>query len=193
MFGKDAVKLIAELDLTEDIPPFNDRVVQQVLEEMQTLYTANAKDAQSMMAGDTSFYLLVPFRHIVLNRNKRCLLAYFYNRMRRLRQMRWEFGSILPPEVNANLLPEEIHWFNTYSDALATYMRSIGYADGLNLTTDIHPPRSLYIEVRCLVDYGRFELENGQVVNLKKDAHHLLPRSQCESLVRQGILEHIRS
>lgn len=100
------------------------------------------------MAGDSSFYLSVQFRHIVLNRNKRCLLAYLHNRIRRLRQMRWEFGSILPPEVNANLVTPEIQWFHSYSKALATYMRSIGENHGLNLTMDVLPPKSLYIEVR---------------------------------------------
>ena len=52
-------------------------------------------------------------------------------------------------------------------------------------------PKSLYIEVRCLVDYGEFETEDGGVVLLKKNSQHLLHRADCEHLVRQGILEHI--
>lgn len=45
--------------------------------------------------------------------------------------------------------------------------------------------------MRCLVDYGKFELDDGQVISLKKNTHHLLPRAQCEPLIRQGILEHV--
>lgn len=45
--------------------------------------------------------------------------------------------------------------------------------------------------MHCLQDYGKFELDDGQVVNLKENTYHLLPRTQCEALVRQGILEHV--
>jgi len=67
MFGKEAVKLITELDMHEDIRPFNvstntiqilsyyrynhkvssnlqEQVMRQVFEEMQTLYEANLVD-----------------------------------------------------------------------------------------------------------------------------------------------------
>lgn len=85
----------------------------------------------------------------------------------------------------------EYEWFTRYSKSLAAYMATIGDNSGLNLTQDIKPPKSLYIEVKCLVDFGRFELDSGEVVLLKKNGIHLLPRSQCETLIRQGVLEHI--
>lgn len=130
-------------------------------------------------------------RHTSLERNKRCLLAYLYNRLRRIRTMRWEFGPILPQDVKANLCEPEIQWFNNYSKSLATYMRSIGDGIGLNIMQDLKPPKTLYIEVRCLVDYGKFELEDGEVIFLRKNSQHFLPRAQCESLIQQGILQHI--
>lgn len=68
--------------------------------------------------------------------------------MQRLRQMRWEFGSILPPEVSSNMMPLETQWFQAYSKSLAMYMRSIGDSGGLNLTTDMIPPKAMRIEVK---------------------------------------------
>jgi len=130
------------------------------------------------------------FRHTAYERNKRCVLAYLQNRLERIRRMRWEFGSILPAEIKVNLSSYEYEWFTQYSKCLATYMSTIGDS-GLNLTQDMKPPKSLYIEVKCLVDFGRFELDTGETVLLKKNGIHLLPRSQCETLIRQGILEHI--
>lgn len=94
-----------------------------------------------------SRYMSVQLRHAALNRNKRCLLAYVYNRMRRLRQARWEFGSILPQEISTNMLTLENQWFQAYNKSLATYMRSLGDDQGLNLTMDMVPPKSLFIEV----------------------------------------------
>lgn len=70
-------------------------------------------------------------------------------------------------------------------------MRSIGDGQGIDLTGDLQPPKSLYIEVRCVQEYGKFELEDGEVIHLKKNSQHYLPRSQVETLVRQGILQHI--
>ncbi|KAF7994622.1 hypothetical protein HCN44_004094 [Aphidius gifuensis] len=194
MFGKEALKLINELELSDDIKPFNEAVVRQVFDEMKILYDANLEDVNATVnETGVSRYMSVQFRHTALNRNKRCLLTYVYNRMQRLRQMRWEFGSILPPEVSSNMMPLESQWFQAYSKSLATYMRSIGDQGGLNLTNDMVPPKVMRIEVKCLIDYGKFELENGQVVMLRKDTHHLLPRAAAEPLVRQGILQHIHS
>lgn len=89
----------------------------------------------------------VQLRHIALNRNKRCVLAYIYNRMRMLRDLRWELGSILPPEVNSNLLNAEVQWFQSYNKSLATYMRSLGEDQGFNLTVNMLPPKAPYVEV----------------------------------------------
>ncbi|XP_072583501.1 DNA replication complex GINS protein PSF1 isoform X6 [Vulpes vulpes] len=86
-----------------------------------------------------------------------------------------------------------VEWFNHYKKSLATYMRSLGGDEGLDITQDMKPPKSLYIEVRCLKDYGEFEVDDGTSVLLKKNSQHFLPRWKCEQLVRQGVLEHVLS
>lgn len=110
--------------------------------------------------------------------------------MTRIRDYRWQTGSVLPPVFRLSLCEQELQWFTRYNRSLATYMRSIGTA-GLDLTQHLQPPKSLYVEVRCLEDYGEFEMEDGTVVLLNKNTQHYLPRSQCEALIRQGILEHV--
>ncbi|XP_071962678.1 DNA replication complex GINS protein PSF1-like [Antedon mediterranea] len=194
MYGEIALELIRDLQRSLDgsLLPFNDDSIRQVLEEMRTLYDQNQADVSSTAAGETGMLAGVQFRHACLNRNKRLLLAYLYNRLQVIRQMRWEFGSVLPVDVKQNLSENEMHWFGRYNKSLAKYMRSLG-SDGLDLTQDMKPPKSLYIEVRCLVDHGEFETEDGTIIVLKKNCQHFLLRSQCEHLVRQGILEHILS
>ena len=93
-----------------------------------------------------TYYKTLQFRHAALTRNKRLLLTYIYHRMKRMRKLRWELGSILPAEIKANLTNPEEQWFNSYNRSLATYMRSIG-DKGLNIMKDMVPPKSLYIEV----------------------------------------------
>ncbi|XP_029046445.1 DNA replication complex GINS protein PSF1-like isoform X3 [Osmia bicornis bicornis] len=191
MFGKKAFKLISELDLSMDLLPFNEILVKEVLDEMNSLYKENLYDSNAIRNDDNMTLLpSVQLRHIALTRNKRCLLAYVYNRMRKIRDLRWELGSILPPEINSNLLNAEVQWFQAYNKSLATYMRSLGEDYGFNITANMLPPKTPYVEVKCVTDFGKLELEDGQVILLKKNTYHLLPRAVCEPLIRQGILEH---
>lgn len=137
---------------------------------------------------------LISYRHASLHRNKRCLLAYLYNRLQYIKEMRWQFGPTIPNDIKQLLCESEVQWFNAYSKNLASYMIAVGENCGnfsIDLTSYTKPPKSLYIEVRCLSDYGRFELESGEVILLKKNSQHYLPRSECELLVRQGILQHV--
>ena len=70
-----------------------------------------------------------------------------YNRLDRIKQLRWDFGSVLSPEIKNQLSEAEVQWFNSYNKCLAGYMRSIGLQGGLDLTQDVKPPRTLYVEV----------------------------------------------
>lgn len=45
----------------------------------------------------------------------------------------------------------QTEWFNQYKKSLATYMRSLGGEEGLDITQDMKPPKSLYIEVSARV------------------------------------------
>ncbi|XP_013394594.1 DNA replication complex GINS protein PSF1-like [Lingula anatina] len=193
MFGEKALELIKELQrcLDGSLPPFNEEGVRQVLEEMKALFEQNQGDVSATVAGETGLFAGVQLRHAALERNKRCLLAYLYNRIQQIKKMRWEFGSVLPQDIRYNLSEQEVQWFNRYNKCLANYMRSIGEDGGLDLTQDIKPPKTLYIEVRCTTDHGEFETQDGNVLVLKKNSQHFLLRSECEHLIRQGILEHI--
>ncbi|VEL23416.1 unnamed protein product [Protopolystoma xenopodis] len=68
-----------------------------------------------------------------------------------------------------------------------------GGAGCLDLTQAQYPPKALLVEVRCLIDYGEFETEDGTVIDLSKGSQHSMIRSDAEPLIMQGILEHITS
>ncbi|XP_035895761.1 DNA replication complex GINS protein PSF1-like isoform X2 [Anopheles stephensi] len=193
MSSDKGFELIREFERSTDpIPAFNDDGVRSVLEDISKIYQENYAHAITFNeTGDRKFLPLVMYRHNLIKRQKRCVLAYLANRLHRLKRLRWHVGPILPPEIKGCINEPESVWFNKYSRMLAEYMASIHDGYGLNLTNDIKPPKSLYIEVRCLTDYGKFELENGEIILLKKNSQHYLPKLQCEQLIRQGILQHI--
>ncbi|XP_062375350.1 DNA replication complex GINS protein PSF1 isoform X2 [Sardina pilchardus] len=176
------------------LPAFNEDGIRQVLEEMKALYEQNQSDVNEAKAeGKSELIPTIKFRHCCLLRNQRCVAAYLYDRLLRIRALRWEYGSVLPTNIRFHMCAEELEWFNQYKKSLATYMRSIGGEGGLDITQDMKPPKSLYIEVRCLKDHGEFEIDDGTVILLKKNSQHFLPRWKCEQLIRQGVLEHVIS
>ena len=162
------------------------------MEEINVAFQENHQDALKFQeTRDKSFFPMIGYRHALLQRNLRCSLAYLYNRLEKLKEIRWHLGPTLTPDIKEALCEPEIQWFNNYSKLLADYMMS--FPDQLNLMTHMKPPKSLYIEVKCLVDHGKLELDSEEVVLLQKNSIHYLPRTECEHLIRQGILEHIET
>jgi len=192
MLAEKALDLIRELQRSRGstIAPYNEDKMRQVFEEMKTLFEQNSKVANKAQK-DNEILAAVMIRHQAIQRNKRCAVAYLYNRLDQIRQMRWEFGSVLPADIKYNLCEEEVKWFTNYNRSLANYMKTIGESGGLDLTQDMKPPKSLYVLVRCIVDHGEFETQDGSLILLKKNSQHYLMRSECEHLIRQGILEHL--
>ncbi|XP_040285585.1 DNA replication complex GINS protein PSF1 isoform X2 [Bufo bufo] len=173
MFCEKAIELIRELQRASDgqLPAFNEDGIRQVLEEMKALYEQNQADVNEAKTESRSELIpTIKFRHCSLLRNRRCIVAYLYDRMLRIRALRWEYGSVLPNALRFHMSAEETDWFNQYKKSLATYMRSLGGEDGLDITQDMKPPKSLYIEVRCLRDYGEFEIDDGTTILLKKNS-----------------------
>ncbi|XP_065777655.1 DNA replication complex GINS protein PSF1-like isoform X2 [Muntiacus reevesi] len=93
-------------------------------------------EAKSSGRGD-----LIPtikFRHCSLLRNRRCAVAYLYDRLLRIRALRWEYGSVLPSALRFHMSAEEMDWFNRYKKSLATYMRSLGGDEGFSCSSCSH-------------------------------------------------------
>eukprot|EP00041_Stephanoeca_diplocostata_P026370 m.709869 g.709869 ORF g.709869 m.709869 type:complete len:192 (-) comp22948_c0_seq2:2795-3370(-) len=190
MYGDTAVELLRELRRTapHTVPPYNEDKLRQIIEEIDALYNEvrNTLQAFAEQKNEPQVAGSMMVQYTAILRNKRCMLAYLNERVNRLQNLRWDVGAVLPPELKENLSMQESEFFQLYSRGLGAYMKAID----LDLTTDLLPPKELYIEVRCLVDVGEIVTEEG-TVNLEKDSQHFLRRSDVETLVRQGVLEHI--
>lgn len=123
-----------------------------------------------------------------LTRNRRYLFAYASHRLHHIRQSRWEIGSVLPEHLVPKLSSRENDYFMEYSNLLSDYCVSAG----VDLSSDLEPPKNLRIEVRVLVDCGEIMTENGPVT-LDKDTTHYLRRADVEHLIRQGQIEVVSS
>ena len=47
----------------------------------------------------------------------------------------------------SHLCARQVQWFGQYKKSLASFMRSLGGDEGLDITQDVKPPKSLYIQV----------------------------------------------
>lgn len=134
--------------------------------------------------------MVMQVRHMAKLFNKRCLISYHCERLRRLKRLRWKYGAQLPKDISKNLSHGELNWFAKYNEYLLSYMSSLNDGKGIDLALYQTYPRKLYIQVKCLKDYGQFETEAGCVL-LKKDTIHYFPILLCEKLIQQGVLEQV--
>jgi GINS complex subunit 1 len=72
-----------------------------------------------------------------------------------------------------------------YGDILTGYMKAVG----LDLTSDLQPPKHLYVMVRVKQNLGEVALASGSFVKFLPGTTMLLRRSDVEQLVRRGALE----
>lgn len=184
MYGEKGIELVREINRTkETLPPFNEDVVRQTLEETRQLWELNRQE----VAENQTISPSITYRHTVIERNKRCMLAYLNARMEKIRGMRWQFGAVLPEDIRLNICEPEFEFFGKYNRLLANYMGSVG----TDITVDLAPPKALYIDVRVKQDYGEIETPDGEVIQLKVGTQYYLPREICEHLILQGVLEHV--
>lgn len=221
----------------------NNSFIHSLVSQLCVLCSSNEAKA----AGRSELIPSIKLRHCCLLRNQRCITAYLwvhlesrdpppplsppltlslfsrYDRLLRIRALRWEYGSVLPANVRFHMCAEEVsditsclpsafivtevsvvlpvcvqlQWFGRYKKSLASFMRSLGGEEGLDITQDTKPPKSLYIQVRpptcpspvppltsswwchrlvlvfqvrCLKDHGEFEIDDGTVILLKKNS-----------------------
>ncbi|XP_063685351.1 DNA replication complex GINS protein PSF1-like [Bolinopsis microptera] len=190
MFGEKAVSLVKELHRCPDeqLHPVNEDLLRQVYAEMGALFEANKSDIE--INDDNKMIPSIHLRHSALEHNRRCVLAYLKQRLNRITQFRWDHGAVLPEEIQVNMQEHEKQWFNKYNKSLANYMLSM---NGLDITQNTVPPKSLKIQVRCLEEYGELETDSGDIVMLTLNSEHYLPLSECEHLIKQGVLQHMGS
>jgi GINS complex subunit 1 len=199
MLCAKSFELVKQLDSNlnglHELSPYNEDNVRMAFEECRLLFQQNQVDVQTVLNGNNLNLPTIQIRHAALQRNKRCLLTYSYMRMKWISSLRWELSTVIPPKhIKANMSDLEIAWFQKYSKTLATYMKSLATSNGMHgidLTQYTRPPKSLFIHVRCLSDYGELELSDGHVVVLLKHSQHYLLASDVQDLIKQGILEHI--
>ncbi|KAF8396826.1 hypothetical protein HHK36_018459 [Tetracentron sinense] len=195
MYGRRACQLVKELSDRDagQLTAFNRDLFDQVIKEcsahhleLQSLMRIIQEGGLDIQTTRNADHFGAAIHHLALIRNKRCLMAYVYNRTGTIQSLRWKVGPVLPQEIQEKLNYSEEEYFKNYSAALESYMSELE----LDLTVDMVPPKDPYIQVRVLDDIGDVLLSD-QSPNLARHSMHFLKRTDAEQFISQGLMEEL--
>lgn len=188
MYGDLANKLILDAKRSQNLPGlpiYQADLVAEVIQEIDALNQDEMYLAQlnSLSKVDQCKAFIT---HLCMRRNKRCLLGYERARVSKIDEEVWG-GNSGSSRLMENLLHAEQDYFRGYQELVMNY-KSV-YPD-LDLSGDLAPPTSIFIDVRVLQDGGEVQTEYG-LFNLIKDSQFYVRRNDVERLIQQGYLEEI--
>merc|ERR1712190_448745 len=178
------------------LPNFNDAVIREVIDEIlndtkeMTTLVAEHQDhdvSPEAAAGLTMYNDLV-------DRNRRCLLAYLNYRLEKIEELRWEVGLMVPEEKLQRLHDSEKQYMHEYNKILDKYMKTYvpNCKEPLDLTADADAPEDVNVQIRVKDDsLGEIVTSDSGVVQLKKGYQIYLKRTDIEHLIRAGKVEHV--
>ncbi|WVZ16782.1 hypothetical protein V8G54_009764 [Vigna mungo] len=119
------------LSPTPSLSPCSDLVQQVVAEcsqhllELQSLIRKMEEERLEIQTVRNADYYGALIHHLTLVRNKRCLMAYVYNRAEIIRNLLWKIGHVLPQEIEEKLSHGEGEYYKKHSAALKYYMSKV--------------------------------------------------------------------
>ncbi|XP_015871190.1 uncharacterized protein LOC107408322 [Ziziphus jujuba] len=197
MYGRKACQLVKELTTGEkgQLMPFNSDLFDQVIAEcgqhyfeIQSLTRKMEEEGLDIETTKNEDHYGSLIHHLSLVRNKRCLMAYLYNRAEILRNLTWKVGPVLPQEIQEKLSHLEEDYFKKHSASLKSYMSKLD----LDLAVDMVPPKDPYIQVRVLDDIGDgIVLSDDKTANFAPHSMHFLKRTDAEQFISRGLMEEL--
>jgi len=183
-------ELLGDLQRAEFLPMYDDEGVRQVVSEIGDLAQ---KVTQVMAQLDTqpdSVKVGLQYHVTCLKRNLRYMQSFYTHRLAKLRSVRWDSGAVLPANLSRSILSApELDYFSAYNKIVSDYNESVG----LDLSSDLEPPKDLNVEVRVVVAGLGEIMTDGGPVSLELGSTHFLRRSDVERLIRLGHVKMIKS
>ena len=94
--------------------------------------------------------------------------------MVKIQKIYWENHGTIPESLKSSLSPDEQNFVKAYQKINVDYQNS--FPIGLDLTTDLEPPKTLYIEIRVLEDCGEFTNSEGNTLDLSRGSTLLVKK-----------------
>ncbi|XP_058205088.1 uncharacterized protein LOC131319010 isoform X2 [Rhododendron vialii] len=130
MYAKKAWELVKEFSSSESgqLSAFNSDVFAQVIEEcnthfsqLQSLLSKMQEEGLDNQTARNADHFGALIHHLSLVRNKRCLMAYVYNRAEVIRSLGWIKEAPLPEEIQEKLSSSEKDYSQNHSATIRSY------------------------------------------------------------------------
>mmetsp|Transcript_30802 Transcript_30802/g.70113 ORF Transcript_30802/g.70113 Transcript_30802/m.70113 type:complete len:211 (-) Transcript_30802:138-770(-) len=196
---KKSVQLLKDLKRARWLPQFNDKMVKEVVEEVLN----DTREMKSLISQNTDLEGVTRevaaglcLYNDLVDRNRRCLLAYLNFRLERIEELRWEVGLMVPEEKMKKLHDSEKQYFHRYNEILDRYMKTYTpkCKEPLNLTADAEAPEDMNVQIRVCEDgLGEIVTQDSGIVRLRKGYQLFVKRTDIEHLIRAGKVEHVKT
>ncbi|CAA7022930.1 unnamed protein product [Microthlaspi erraticum] len=199
MYGRKGYQLVKDFASGEkgQLKPFNSKLFDETVEEcdqnhhlIQSLIRKMQQEGLDVQNNRNADHYGALVHHLSLIRNKRCLMAYVYNRVEIVRDLAWRVGLELldlPSEIQEKLTTLEKEYFKNHSVAIKTYMGKVG----IELNVDMVPPKDPYIKVRVLDDIDEGIVLGDKVTNFSRHSMHFVKRTDAEPYISRGQMEEL--
>ncbi|XP_010429996.1 PREDICTED: probable DNA replication complex GINS protein PSF1 isoform X2 [Camelina sativa] len=199
MYGRKGYQLLKDFASGEkgQLKPFNSKLFDETIEEcdqnhhlLQSLIRKMQQEDLDVPNNRNADHYGALIHHLSLMRNKRCLMAYVYNRAEIVRDLAWRVGLELldlPSEIQEKLTSLEKEYFKNHSVALKSYMGKVG----IELNVDMVPPKDPYIKVRILDDIDEGIVLSDKTTNFARHSMHFLKRTDAEPYIARGQMEEL--
>ena len=126
-----------------------------------------------------------------VNRNKRAVLIYLNERIKKLIDASWTYSTNLPNYVLDNLDENDNLFYSEYTKNLHSYSSKLSYID-MDLTKHLHPPSdSIMVSIRAEENIKNFKLNSEQgIIEIHKGNTYYFPKADVESYVKRGVFSY---
>ncbi|VVA95927.1 unnamed protein product [Arabis nemorensis] len=199
MYGRKGYQLVKDFASGEkgQLKPFNSKLFDEAVEEcdqnhhlIQSLIRKMQQEGLDVQNNRNADHYGALIHHLSLIRNKRCLMAYVYNRAEIVRDLAWRVGLELldlPSEIQEKLTTLEKEYFKNHSVAIKSYMGKVG----IELNVDMVPPKDPYIKVRVLDDIDDGIVLGDKITNFSRHSMHFVKRTDAEQYIARGQMEEL--
>ncbi|MEN2498476.1 MAG: DNA replication complex GINS protein PSF1 [Marteilia pararefringens] len=185
----DAVK---SDDLSLNYSPHQADHVDKCCEDINNLFNHNLRKAKLLEESfaDEDDVAMIHIRHTIIERNVRALDIYHNHRLDELKRHRWINGPIITPTLKDNLSTADIAFLDDYNRLMSELMMSMDKNnENFDITKSIKFPRSYYVQIRCIKDYGIYTTTEGESLKLNLNDCHMMTIKDANILLNDGIIE----
>lgn len=121
-------------------------------------------------------------------RNKRAIMIYLNERLKKLKSYAWIFQNTPPSHVKSNFEDNDFLFYSQYIKNMEKYFKSLSPIISIDLSKQTKPPKnSVYVSVLANENIKNFKINNeSESITIEKGSSYLFPRVDIDLYILRG-------